>query len=314
MPTPSATAPSRWWSHFNHAERLSDTGSWRLDLATTTMEWTPQAFCIFGLDPHGGVPTLDRALEFYPPKDRELLMQAIDRAIDSGKPYEIETYIVSARGEHRRIRNIGEVERINGAPAYLIGVCQDVTAQHHIEKALERTALSDELTGLANRAALNRFLAQHIERGNRDRAFAVLLLDLDNFKAVNDTFGHHAGDDVLQRVAAVLAAHADRIGFAARLGGDEFVLCITDPATVDALRAYLETLLRDLVLPVDGEASTIVVGATVGACRLDEEIMTRSEILQRADLSLYNAKALGKGRAMVAGDLRPILPGQGGEP
>lgn len=301
----------RWHHHFKRAERLAGTGSWRLNLATATMEWTQHAFSIFGLPTQSEDPSLERALDFYPVRDRELLMQAIDRAIGTGESYDVETDIVTATGERRRIRNIGEVEFVDGEPACLVGVCQDVTAHHEIEQALERTAMIDELTGIANRAALNQFLAQHVEKGRRDNALALLLIDLDNFKLVNDTYGHPAGDDVLQKMAAKLKLQAETLGFAARMGGDEFVLAITDAPALHRLRDILATLLADLRLDVPGEAGTIVVGATVGACFLEDSIRTRGEIMRRADLALYNAKALGKGRAMVSGDLRPILPTAG---
>jgi diguanylate cyclase (GGDEF)-like protein len=301
---------SNWLRHFDDVEALAGMGSWRLDLASATMEWSRQARCLFGLDPDAQGPPWDRFLTFYPFNDRMILMQAIDRSIDTGKSFEVETDIVADGGERRRIRNVGKIDPGDGEAGCLIGVCQDVTAQREIERALERSALVDELTGIANRAALNQYLNDKVDKRRALGGFAVVLLDLDNFKSVNDTYGHHTGDDVLQRTAATLAGHAQEIGFAARLGGDEFVLAITAQETIERLRGFLATLLNDLSMSVSGDAGTITVRATMGACLLDEGITTRSDILRRADLSLYNAKALGKGRAMVAGDLRPIMPDQ----
>ncbi|WP_242183544.1 sensor domain-containing diguanylate cyclase [Sphingomonas sp. CARO-RG-8B-R24-01] len=299
---------ARWLRHFDLVERLADIGSWRLDLATAEMEWTRQARIVFGVDPAAAMPTWDRFLNFYPFNDRMVLMQAIDRAIATGQPYEVETDIITVDGRRRRFRNVGEVDRPDGEARCLVGVCQDVTAQYEIERALERSALVDDLTGIANRAALNRFLNERFENRSTEDGLAVVLLDLDNFKRVNDTYGHQAGDQVLQRTADILARHADRIGFVARPGGDEFVLAITDRDALGRLRALLATLLTALTFPVAGAAGAIVVRATIGACVLDQGITSRSDILRRADLSLYNAKSLGKGRAMVSGDLRPILP------
>jgi len=303
-----AMSQTRWLRHFDDVEALAGMGSWRLDLASASMEWSRQAQCLFGLDPDAQGPAWDRFLTFYPFNDRIILMQAIDRAIDTGNPFEVETDIVTDGGERRRIRNVGKIDRGEGEAGCLIGVCQDVTVQREIERALERSAMIDELTGIANRAALNQYLYDQVDKRRAADGFAVVLLDLDNFKSVNDTYGHHTGDDVLQRIAATLAAHAQEIGFTARLGGDEFVLAITARETIDRLRDFLATLLNDLSISVSGNAGTITVRATIGACLLEDGITTRSDILRRADLSLYNAKALGKGRAMVAGDLRPIMP------
>ncbi|WP_010162977.1 GGDEF domain-containing protein [Sphingomonas sp. PAMC 26617] len=304
----------RWLDHFERAERLSEIGSWRLDLASTAMAWTRQARCLFDLGPEDPNPTWDRFLEFYPNGDRMVLMQAIDRAIDTGQSFEVETEIVTRTGRRRRLRNVGEIERGGGRGdcSILIGICQDITVQHEFERALERSALVDELTGIANRAALNQFLTERVDRRTNQGVLAVVLIDLDNFKSVNDTYGHQSGDHVLQRAARTLARHADGRGLAARLGGDEFVLAITASDTITSLRTALADLLADLTIAVEGADGTIAVRATMGACLLDQGITTRDEILRRADLSLYNAKALGKGRAMVAGDLRPILPAADG--
>lgn len=302
-----------WLRHFDQVERLAGMGSWRVDLETAAMRWSRQGLCLFGLDPAAQSPQWDGFLNFFPFNDRMVLMQAIDRAIDLNQPFEVETDLITATGSRRRIRNVGEVDGSQGVAGCLVGVCQDVTAQREIARALERSALHDELTGIANRAALNHFLDDQVDHRQPEGApgapgFGIVLLDLDNFKSVNDTYGHQTGDDVLQRTAATLADHAQRIGFAARLGGDEFVLAITAQDTLDDLRGFLAKLLVDLSMSISGEAGTIVVRATMGACVLEEGIATRGDLLRRADLSLYNAKALGKGRAMVAGDLRPILP------
>ncbi len=277
------------------------------------MDWTRQAKALFGVDPGQPSPAWHRFLLYHPVNDRMVLMQAVDRVIDTGQSFEVETEIVTETGRRRRLRNVGEIDVGGGARPVLVCVCQDITVRHEIERALERSAMLDDLTGIANRAAINQFLTDQVERRVGNTALAVVLIDLDNFKRVNDTYGHQAGDDVLQRTARTLVSRGDRVGFAARLGGDEFVLAITDAETIETLRTFLAKLLADLTIEVNGVAGPITVRATMGACLFDPGITTRSEILRRADLSLYNAKALGKGRAMVAGDLRPILPAAGGQ-
>lgn len=311
-----ATGQSReahWLWHFDTVERLAEMGSWRLDLTNATMDWTRQARCLFGISPDRPGPAWHRFLLFFPVNDRMVLMQAIDRAIDTGMRFEVEAEIVTETGRRRRLRNVGEIDGGGGPRPTLVCVCQDITVRHEIERALERSAMVDELTGIANRAALNMFLTEQIEQRSGDTGLAVVLIDLDNFKRVNDTYGHQAGDDVLQRVARTLVSQSEGFGFVARLGGDEFVLAITEADRIATLRTVLAKLLADLTIEVNGAAGPITVRATMGACLFDQGITTRSEILRRADLSLYNAKALGKGRAMVAGDLRPILPAAGGQ-
>lgn len=292
---------------FEQAERLASVGSWRLDLGSAELTWSPHSYTLFGLDPAKGPPALEELFGFYPVQDRDLIMQAIDRAIATGAAYDVETDIVTGRGERRRVRNVGEVECRDGEAVALIGICQDVTSRYDFEKALERSARYDELTQLPNRSALDAYLHEHVERNRMaDRALAVLLIDLDNFKTANDTYGHAAGDEVLKAIGAKLAAQAEALGFAARLGGDEFVLAITDAEALAAIRPLLHRLLGELVVAVPGPKGAIRVAATIGCCVLTDGIHSKSELLKRADLALYSAKALGKGRAIVSGDLRPI--------
>ena len=303
------SARDRWDRQFREAERLAGVGSWRLDLATATVEWSEQVFEIFGLPQSQGTPELEAVLAHYPLKDREILMEGMDRAIESGATYDLETDIVDARGVRRRIRNVGKVELVDGAPVAIISVCQDITERYAAEKALERSATTDELTDLPNRAALNAWLDRQFElRATSGVRLAVMLIDLDNFKKLNDTYGHAAGDEALRTIAAKLRVHAASLGFAARLGGDEFVLAVTDPNALDGLRGLLVELLCDLRAEFSGAAGDITVAATIGVCPLDAELRTKADLLKRADLALYRAKALGKGRAMVAGDMRPVRP------
>lgn len=301
-------ASYRLHQRFHKAEQLVDVGNWRLDLATGAVEWSEHTFTIFGLPPADTAPDLDTVLNFYPVRDRELLMQAIDRAIVSGVPYDLETDIVAANGVPRRIRNVGEVDMSDHEPVALIGVAQDVTERHEAEKALERSARVDELTQIGNRAALHVFLDERLaENGAGAPApTALLLIDLDNFKPLNDTYGHAAGDDVLREVAAKLDAWAKRGGFAARLGGDEFVLVLTGAAMLADLRGAIADLLDDLRVDVVGDQGNVCVAATIGGAWVESDVRTRPELLKRADLALYGAKALGKGRGLVSGDLRPI--------
>jgi diguanylate cyclase (GGDEF)-like protein len=187
--------------------------------------------------------------------------------------------------------------------------------------AAEARALTDALTGLANRRALAAALARAVDAAARGRrGFALLHLDLDLFKAVNDTLGHAAGDFVLTRVAAVLRAETRKQDTVARVGGDEFVLILpgqVDPAQIDAVaRRIIEGLETPLVF--EGRPCRISgsIGATVSCLY---PVPEADRMLNDADTALYASKRRGRGRATIyAPDLRlpedrraPEQPGPG---
>jgi diguanylate cyclase (GGDEF)-like protein len=173
---------------------------------------------------------------------------------------------------------------------------QAMEEQTRVQRELQHRALHDSLTGLANRELLLDRLDQALARSRRDgRAVAVLFLDLDHFKLVNDSLGHAVGDELLVAVAALLQQHLREVDTAGRLGGDEFVLVLeelTGPAEAIAVAERLLIASRQAV-PVGGELmrTSLSIGIAVASAR-----STSSELLAEADAALYRAKAAGRGR------------------
>lgn len=294
---------------FRQAERMADIGSWRLSLADQTVEWSTQVFAIHDL-PGGQPPPLAAAMDFYPPQAKPVISAAVQGTIATGRPFDVETDFVTATGRTKRVRSMGEIETVDGRPVALIGVFQDITAQHRMAQALRRGATTDELTQVANRAGCDAAIAQRFA-GARDRggAGALMLIDLDGFKAINDLHGHQCGDEVLRRVGALLRASYLSDCFVGRLGGDEFV--VVTAADVDALAAetLVRNLLADLRHRVDVEGKALHVSGTIGMSWLDATVESASDWLRRADIALYDAKRERRGTARVYG--RPSDIGAG---
>lgn len=286
---------------FRQAERMANIGSWRLNLADNRTEWSEQVYTIHGL-PVGEDPRLENALDFYPGEARVIVTSALADAIETGKPFAVETDFITARGEPRRVRSMGEIEIQDGRPVAVIGVFQDVTEQHALESRLRRSAQKDDLTGLPNRAHFNEFLTCKIEKAARhDEKLSVLIIDLDGFKAVNDRCGHRAGDTVLQDFARKLQAPHLRDCFVARLGGDEFVAVIDDREACRNLTPLLVRLLTDLRATIEHRDGPVTVSATIGASHWSRETLNGSELLHRADMALYDAKQFSRGSAKLDG-------------
>lgn len=288
------------------AERLAGIGSWRFDIVDRRIEWSDHVFAIHGL-PAGDMPAIDEAMDFYPEPDRARLAAAVDRAARLGEPFDCECDLVTATGALRRVRSVGEAELVDGRPVALIGVFQDVTEHHAREQSLRRSADTDSLTGLPNRGAFEVRLDAAIERAvARREPLALLLLDLDGFKAVNDSFGHDAGDEVLRTVAARLRGTPFQHSFAARLGGDEFVVVVTRPRDCAELDAFVARGLAALRHAIERGGERRAVSATIGAARLAPGVTAPADLLRRADLALYEAKRAERGTGRIHGAARVL--------
>jgi diguanylate cyclase (GGDEF)-like protein/PAS domain S-box-containing protein len=174
----------------------------------------------------------------------------------------------------------------------------DLTEQRRSEQQVSRLALYDSLTGLANRVQMAQALEQILAApAKRERQCAVLLLDLDRFKQVNDTLGHPAGDALLQQVAQRLERVIGPQGRCGRLGGDEFKVIIPGERSPEDLAAIARNIITDLSQPYMIEGQSVVIGASVGIARAPVDGTISDMLIRNVDLALYAAKDAGRGVA-----------------
>ena len=177
------------------------------------------------------------------------------------------------------------------------GVGSDVTEAKRAEDTMTRMASYDTLTGLPNRAMLNLRMTNLLERQNRDGGrFAVLSLDLDRFKNVNDTLGHEIGDRLLVEASLRMSKVLRERDIAARFGGDEFVILQANVRQPSDSSALAQRVIDALGAPYDIDGHRILVGASVGIAMAPDHGEKAEELLRNSDLALYRAKADGKGR------------------
>lgn len=173
-------------------------------------------------------------------------------------------------------------------------------AKAEAEAKLQRQALSDALTGLPNRRLLSDRLTQNIEAAKRSgNMLAVLYIDLDGFKLVNDSFGHNFGDVLLNRVAKRISSRIRKSDTLSRLGGDEFAVVVNNLKAKEAARALAQTLLDEIARPFEINGQEITIGASIGICIYPDHASDESELLQFADSAMYAAKRAGKNRAVL---------------
>ena len=176
-----------------------------------------------------------------------------------------------------------------------VGLRVDVTQLKEQQHALRRLAVTDELTGLRNRRNLLEDIAQCTDSLDPGDSVVVFHLDLDRFKAVNDVYGHEAGDHVLKHCAALLESAVQPGEFAARVGGDEYIVVRRMPTDREAIAAYADQIITRIMEPIAYAGQFMHIGASIGIALLDLDIgmTTRGTVLTAADLALYEAKKIG---------------------
>ncbi|GEM72152.1 GGDEF domain-containing protein [Sphingomonas aquatilis NBRC 16722] len=176
------------------------------------------------------------------------------------------------------------------------GVGSDVTEQCMSADRIARMARFDTLTGLPNRLMINETLAQAMAEAERNgQRCSFMMIDLDRFKAVNDTLGHPIGDRLLARVSARLAQLMDASTVCGRLGGDEFAVVVRDATRIDAVEALARRIIDTLSQPYEIDAHTLYIGASVGLAIGPRDGRTAEMLIRSADLALYRAKDAGRG-------------------
>jgi diguanylate cyclase (GGDEF)-like protein/PAS domain S-box-containing protein len=193
-----------------------------------------------------------------------------------------------------------QYEDPDGGGPCLIYQLHDITSRHLAESRLNHIAYHDDLTGLANRHCFHERLEAAVERTRLDTGhrFAVLYLDLDRFKLVNDSLGHGAGNALLREVAARLRACVRPVDLVARLGGDEFAVLVEAVNDPPLVLQMADRVLQELSRPTQLLGTEVIPGVSVGITFSDLGYRTTDEIMRDADLAMYEAKAAGRGRVV----------------
>jgi len=215
------------------------------------------------------------------------------RLLDEGKPF-CEFVLKTCSGEESpRYLSISglPVKDAQGRLLGYRGTGKDITERKVAEERIRHLASHDILTGLPNRMMFNQVLAYQVEQARRyDRRFAVMFIDLDHFKAINDNFGHGAGDLLLKEAASRLAESVRASDFVARLAGDEFVVIIQELGDVEQLRAIAQKVVSALRAPVMLAGVMHHVTASVGICVFPDDGQDEEALLRHADAAMYCVK------------------------
>lgn len=288
------------------AQALAHLGNWSLDLTCGAATWSDEEYRLLGYAPGSVMPTSENFLKAVHPDDLASVTAEMQRAMNPGErePYHIVHRVVDAAGE-RVVEQIGKVDfDAQGRPVRMFGTTADVTERMRIEMQIAHLAYHDQLTGLPNRALLLDRLGQALAAARRGHRFgAVMFVDLDQFKHINDVHGHGIGDSVLKEVGERLRHYLRQDDTVARFGGDEFVILLPELSSEQATAATLalsvaEKIRAALEQPVRIEGQDYLATASIGVSIFPKPGEDTEDPVREADIAMYRAKDSGRNALM----------------
>lgn len=315
------------------AAKISSLGYWEYDVDSREFTFNDQYYSLHLATAAqiGGyrMSYEDFALRLVHPGDAQRISDLIQLEIDSGETdfvVETEIRILCIAGEVRWVRmRFKSLPDVLGRKTRLTGVSQDITEKKRSEETIWQQANFDQLTGLPNRRMFQDRLEQEIKKSHRDGLpLALMFIDLDKFKEVNDTIGHDKGDILLTEASRRIARCVRESDTVARLGGDEFTVILPEVGDADSVGRIAQAIIDALVAPFQLEEEYAFVSASIGITLYPNDAGNLEMLMSNADQAMYASKSAGRNRfsyfthslqedalnrMRLINDLRGALPG-----
>jgi diguanylate cyclase (GGDEF)-like protein/PAS domain S-box-containing protein len=293
-------------SRLARAQRIAHLGNWEWDLRTNHFQGSAELHRLFGVGSDYFPETCEAFWRMVHPDDREIVKCSITEALQGRKMASTDHRIILPDGSIRIVHQQAEViSDETGVSRWMMGTVQDITERKQAEEQIRFLAYYDSLTSLPNRLLLKEHLNYTLKQAQRhDHMVAVLFLDLDRFKRINDTLSHSVGDSLLQGVAErlvqcvrksdIIARHAsDEVTNLAHFGGDEFTLLLPKIIHVEDAARVARRLLRTLSDPFMLDTHEVVITTSIGISVYPADGQDVDSLLKNADTAMYHAKDMG---------------------
>lgn len=282
-----------------NAARIAQLGTWEWDLEDGSSVWSDELYRILGLSRQTHPPGDWAFLSLVHPQERDQMAEAVEQAAQGGADVELDCTLVLADGSHKHVHFQAEVSRdAEGRAVSLLCTVQDISERKRMEAELRELAATDALTGLPNRRHFMLQLGSELARVQRQPSLksALLMLDLDHFKLVNDTYGHGVGDAVLRHFAELAGNEMRKVDTLGRLGGEEFAILLpdTDLPGAQFVAERLRQRLEASAFLSKGQPVALTVSVGIGL--IDPADHSVEAVLARCDQALYVAKRKGRNR------------------
>jgi diguanylate cyclase (GGDEF)-like protein/PAS domain S-box-containing protein len=278
------------------AQKIAKIGSWEVEYPELYFTWSDEIFRIFEIDPETSSPSYDHYLNAIHPDDRTYVIQTHSEVLKKKIPYDAVHRLLMSDGRikyvHERALTIYDEEDM---PIRTVGTIQDITEQKKTEKKIEHMALHDALTGLPNRILAKERMENAIRYANENGTkTALLFIDLDGFKTINDTLGHSVGDTILKQVSNRLKECIRSADTLCRLGGDEFLLILSGIESNQDIVVIVEKILEEFTAPINVHNHNLPVSMSIGVALYPDHGDSFETLLQKSDTAMYKAKDSGK--------------------
>ena len=291
------------------AQRIARLGNWDWNIVDNKLDWSDEIYRIFDLEPQAFGRTYEAFLRLVDPEDREYVENAVDKALHENKPYSIDHRIILPDRTERTVHEQAQVIfDETGKPVRMYGIVQDITEHKKAEAKIRFLAYYDVLTGLPNRQLFKEHSIQAIRMAQRDGTkVAIIYLDIDHFKRINDTLGHNAGDSLLQKISEnmmVVIRSSDIIARTdsesqpatsiSRLGGDEFTIMLRGLTEMKHAALVAKRIIKCLGMPVKVAGQELYVTGSIGIAVYPDDGEDIDTLLKNADTAMYHAKDAGR--------------------
>ena len=278
-------------------QAMGHIGGWELDLVAGTVVWTEEMYRILETTPQDYQPTPESTSRFIAPASFTRIMAAVKQAKPQDPALDMELELVTAKDRNLWVQMVLTLVWAQGQQVKRLAMVHDITERRNTANAIWQQAHFDSLTGLPNRRMLRDRLEQEIRKSRRDhRQLAILFIDLDHFKEINDTLGHDYGDQLLVEAARRLRGCVRETDTVARMGGDEFTVLLTELTSTSHLEGVLQKLLDALAGVFQLRDQQVFVSGSIGVTMYPGDGTDIENLYKNADQAMYAAKAAGRNR------------------
>ncbi|MEA3521489.1 MAG: EAL domain-containing protein [Campylobacterota bacterium] len=281
--------------HLRDAQRIAHVGSWEYWINNDQFEMSHELLRIFGINAKNYQSSWNHFLDFIIQDDRQSVENTFIQAIEEGSQFNIKYRCMKDNAEIIHIHTQGKVRKKSDGSIKMTGVSMDISKQHRSQEIIEKLAYYDPLTELPNRALFKDHLQKAIALSKRHKEkIAVLFIDLDRFKLINDSLGHLVGDELLKAVSKILVENLREEDTVSRLGGDEFTILLTSIKDEKDIEIIANNLLSSINKRLKIGRHELYISLSMGIAYYPNHGSTSDELIKHADTAMYKAKELGR--------------------
>ena len=285
-------------NHLKEAQRIANVGSWEYDIHDDTLTLSDEIYRILGIK--NIKLSFEELLSLVCEKDIKHTQSTLKHAIDNGSNFDLKYCVNVQNGKQIQLHTIGKVRKKATGDAKITAVSMDITQDMKNKQMIEKLAYYDILTSLPNRALLKDRITQALQNAQRyDNQVALIFLDLDHFKLINDTLGHSTGDKLLIYVSEVLAKQIRKSDTLARLGGDEFVILLPDIKELNDAKIIAKKIINAFAGQHHIQTHQLYITTSIGISLYPATSSNMDELITNADTAMYDAKQDGRNQYKI---------------